>query len=197
MNAKSRFSIVLFGSPGSGKGTQAELIAKKYNLEHISTGDLFRNELANETELGLKAKSIMEQGHLCPDDITLNMLYQHIQKLEPDKGVILDGVPRTIQQAEMMQGVNFEHVIPVSIVIYLNVGREVVIQRMLKRAELQNRADDTPETIEKRLENYEISTAPLKSYYAKKGILFEVQGMHSIDNTFKQICEIIDLQLKK
>lgn len=192
---QQRLSVVLFGAPGSGKGTQAALIAEKYHFEHISTGELFRNEMAMKTPLGLKAKQIVEQGLLCPDDITLNMLYNRIQNVQDRQGIILDGVPRTMQQAQMMNGIGFEHVIPISFVIYLKIDRELVINRIMKRAELLNRSDDNPAAIETRIESYARSTEPLKSYYISKNILFEIDGMRSIDSVFADICKIIDAHL--
>jgi len=192
---QQRLSVALFGAPGSGKGTQASLIAEKYRFEHISTGELFRKEMAMETPLGLKAKQIVEQGLLCPDDITLNMLYNRIQNVQDAQGVILDGVPRTMQQAHMMNGIGFDHVIPISFVIYLNINKEQVINRIMKRAELLNRSDDNPAAIETRIESYARSTEPLKSYYLSQNILFEVDGMQSIDSVFADVCKVIDAHL--
>lgn len=192
---QNRFTIVMLGAPGSGKGTQAALIAEKYHFEHISTGELFRKEMSLETPLGMKAKQIVEKGLLCPDDITLNMLYNHIKTLDNTKGLILDGVPRTIQQAEMLAGKGFDYQIPISLVIYLNVNNEVAIQRIMKRAELLNRSDDTPDTIKTRIENYERSTEPLKAYYLAQNKLFEVDGTQQIECTIADICKIIDANL--
>ena len=134
----------MFGAPGSGKGTQAKQMAEKFQLEHVSTGDLFRYEISHKTPLGLKAQEIINRGDLCPDDITLGMLRNHIEKHADSKGFIFDGVPRTIKQAEMLDDPTFFNNLDITKVIYLKVEMEEVQRRILKRAEIEQRADDTP-----------------------------------------------------
>lgn len=185
-------NIVLFGAPGSGKGTQAKLIAEKFGFDHVSTGDLFRYEISHKTPLGLKAQEIINRGDLCPDDITLGMLNNHIQKHADSKGFIFDGVPRTIKQAEMLDDKNLFKDLNISIVIYLYVEMEEVEKRILKRAQLENRADDTPETVKARVANFFDQTMPLVDYYKNQGKLIQLNGMQDIEHVFADICKTIE-----
>jgi adenylate kinase len=165
----SQINLVMFGAPGSGKGTQAKQMAEKFNLEHVSTGDLFRYEISHKTPLGLKAQEIINRGDLCPDDITLGMLRNHIEKHADSKGFIFDGVPRTIKQAEMLDDPTFFKSLDITKVIYLKVEMEEVQRRILKRAEIEQRADDTPATVKARVENFFAQTMPLVDYYRNQG----------------------------
>ncbi|MCR4681187.1 MAG: adenylate kinase [Bacteroidales bacterium] len=185
-------NIVLFGAPGSGKGTQAKLIAEKFGFDHVSTGDLFRYEISHETPLGLKAKEIINRGDLCPDDITLGMLNNHIQKHADSKGFIFDGVPRTIKQAEMLDDKNLFKNLDITMVLYLYVEMEEVERRILKRAQIENRADDTPETVKARVSNFFDQTMPLVDYYTKQGKLIKLNGMQDIEHVFADICDTIE-----
>lgn len=185
-------NIVLFGAPGSGKGTQAKLIAEKFGFDHVSTGDLFRYEISHKTPLGLKAQEIINRGDLCPDDITLGMLNNHIQKHADSKGFIFDGVPRTIKQAEMLDDKNLFKDLNISMVLYLYVEMEEVEKRILKRAQLENRADDTPETVKARVANFFDHTMPLVDYYKNQGKLIQLNGMQDIEHVFADICKTIE-----
>ena len=185
-------NIVLFGAPGSGKGTQAKLIAEKFGFDHVSTGDLFRYEISHKTPLGLKAQEIINRGDLCPDDITLGMLNNHIQKHADSKGFIFDGVPRTIKQAEMLDDRNLFKNLNISMVLYLYVEMEEVEKRILKRAQLENRADDTPETVKARVANFFEQTMPLVDYYKNQGKLIQLNGMQDIEHVFADICKTIE-----
>lgn len=187
-----QINIVMFGAPGSGKGTQAKRMAEKFGLMHVSTGDLFRYEMSNKTPLGLKAQEIINRGDLCPDDITLGMLKNHIDNNKESKGFIFDGVPRTIKQAEMLDDKSLFDSIDITKVIYLKVDTEEVERRILKRAQIEQRADDTPETVKARVGNFFAQTMPLVDYYRSQGKLAEVDGMQDIDNVFGSICEIIE-----
>lgn len=189
---KEFFNIVLLGAPGSGKGTQADLIKRRYQMEHVSTGDLYRKEISSESEIGIAAKTIIEQGNLCPDSMTLDILFKYIQKHKRTKGYILDGVPRTLEQATMMEGIGYEHFIPINMVINISVTNEEIANRLAKRAILINRADDTPEVIQQRIVNYERQTVPLIEHYNNKKILYNINGMQSLEDVFKDICLIID-----
>ena len=185
-------NIVMFGAPGSGKGTQAKQMAERFNLEHVSTGDLFRYEISHKTPLGLKAQEIINRGDLCPDDITLGMLRNHIEKHADSKGFIFDGVPRTIKQAEMLDDPTFFKSLDITKVIYLKVEMEEVQRRILKRAEIEQRADDTPATVKARVENFFAQTMPLVDYYRNQGKLVEINGMQDIEHVFADICKVVE-----
>ena len=187
-----QITLVMFGAPGSGKGTQAKQMAEKFNLEHVSTGDLFRYEISHKTPLGLKAQEIINRGDLCPDDITLGMLRNHIEKHDDVKGFIFDGVPRTIKQAEMLDDPTFFKSLDITKVIYLKVEMEEVQARILKRAEIEQRADDTPATVKARVENFFAQTMPLVDYYRNQGKLVEINGMQDIEHVFADICKIVE-----
>ena len=187
-----QINIVMFGAPGSGKGTQAKQMAEKFQLEHVSTGDLFRYEISHKTPLGLKAQEIINRGDLCPDDITLGMLRNHIEKHADGKGFIFDGVPRTIKQAEMLDDPTFFTNLNITKVIYLKVEMEEVQRRILKRAEIEQRADDTPATVKARVENFFAQTMPLVDYYRNQGKLVEINGMQDIEHVFADICKVVE-----
>ena len=185
-------NLVMFGAPGSGKGTQAKQMAERFNLEHVSTGDLFRYEISHKTPLGLKAQEIINRGDLCPDDITLGMLRNHIENHADSKGFIFDGVPRTIKQAEMLDDPTFFKSLDITKVIYLKVEMEEVQRRILKRAEIEQRADDTPATVKARVENFFAQTMPLVDYYRNQGKLVEINGMQDIEHVFADICKVVE-----
>lgn len=192
---KDYFNIVLLGAPGSGKGTQADLIQRRYNLYHVSTGDLYRKEIAAGSELGLIAKDLIDRGELCPDELTLNMLYDYLSKHTKTKGFILDGVPRTIQQAHMMEGIGFDHLIDIKMAIYIKVEKEIVAERLFKRAQLIGRSDDSPEIIKQRIINYDNLTYPVAKYFRQKELLYKIDGMQSVEKVFQDICRVIDQKI--
>lgn len=186
------FNFIIFGPPGSGKGTQSEKIAEKYNFAHISTGDIFRKNIKNETPLGLKVKSIIEAGELVPDELLIDLLEDAMNQFSEINGFIFDGFPRTIQQANdfniLLQRKNEE----VSLVLALEVDDEEIINRLLKRAELQGRKDDTREVIENRLGVYKNQTYPLIDYYKEMDKFVAVDGIGDIETIFELICKEID-----
>lgn len=186
-----KFNIVMLGAPGSGKGTQAKLMAEKFNLAHISTGDLFRKNISAGTALGQEAQSYISRGALCPDSLTINMLHDALAQMPDIKGCILDGVPRTIEQADMLAGKGHPSTLPIHLVINLNVEQDEIVRRMLRRAELEGRADDTPEIIEKRIANYFAQTKPLEEYYEAKGVLRQVNGMDSVEAISSAIEQVV------
>ena len=186
------FNIVLLGAPGSGKGTHAVLLKDKYQLEHASTGDLFRKEIGAGSPLGKRAKEIIDRGELCPDEITLDMLHQFCVAHQDARGFLLDGVPRTLEQAQMMEGIGYEHVIPVTMAICIHVEEDEIFKRLSLRATMQNRADDTPEVIRQRIALYETQTKPLIDYYQAQNKLFKINGMQTIEEVFADICKTID-----
>jgi adenylate kinase len=195
MIKKEYFNIVLLGAPGSGKGTQADLLKEKYHMEHASTGNLYRKEIASGSPIGLQAKKLIDQGALCPDELTLDILYAFYSSHSQTQGFLLDGVPRTLKQAEMMEGKGYHHVIPVTIAIYMTVDENEVVERLSKRAIIEKRTDDTPEVIRQRIVNYETQTTPLIAHYQNQNKLIEINGMQSVEKVFSDICKTIDTYL--
>jgi adenylate kinase len=186
------FNLILFGPPGSGKGTQSAQIAKKYHLVHLSTGDIFRREIRNNSVLGLKVQNIIEKGELVPDDLLLEILRSAFRQAGNPQGFVLDGYPRTIRQAEDLDKLLNETGNQVSLVLSLDVNEEEVIKRLLKRAQLEGRKDDTEEVIRNRMNVYHSQTHPLMQYYNKQGKFESVLGIGSIDDIFADICKVID-----
>ena len=185
-------NIVLFGPPGSGKGTQSEKIIDKYGLTHFSTGDMLRAELAAETELGLQAKSIMEKGELVPDEIIIGMIRNKISGESNASGFIFDGFPRTVAQAGALDSLLKELGTKIDVMLGLEVERKELIDRLLKRGQEQGRADDNLETIENRIKVYEDQTSPVMGYYESQGKYRGVNGVGSIDNIFGELTGIIE-----
>ena len=192
MKEKSLFNIVLLGGPGSGKGTQATFIKEKYALEHLSTGQLFRHEIAIKSEIGLKVKAVIDSGNYCSDELTLDVLNTHISTLQNPKGFIFDGVPRTLEQAKRMDGINYAQALPVHLVINLTVNENEIVQRILKRALLEGRSDDTQEIVVQRIANYYALTEPLIEYYTQQGKLHSINGMQAIEKVSEDIKSVID-----
>jgi len=180
-------NIVIFGAPGSGKGTQSELLIKKYNLHHISTGEILREEIKNATELGKLAESYMQKGHLVPDSVVIDMLEEVVEKHAGTKKFIFDGFPRTLAQGEALSAMLKAHGHKIDIVINLEVEDEELIDRLLKRGQALGRADDNRETIESRLEVYNNQTLPLKEFYKSQDVLKEINGMGTIEEIFGKI----------
>lgn len=188
-------NIVLLGAPGCGKGTHARKIKEKYGFIHLSTGELFRKEIANKTSIGFHAKEILDRGELCQDKMTLDLLSEYIASIDKVSGIILDGVPRTIDQAKMLDGTGYHSPIKITLVINLQVEEDIIIQRLLKRATLEGRSDDTFEIIQNRIRTYESHTKPLIHYYEKQNKLIQINGSRDIEEVFNHICNIIDQYL--
>ena len=187
------YNLILFGPPGSGKGTQSARIADKYNLVHTSTGDIFRTEIRNGSPLGLKVQRIIEKGELVPDDLLVDILRSALQRAAGNiNGFVMDGFPRTIRQAEDFDKLLKETSESVSLVLALDVDEEEVVKRLLKRAQLEGRKDDTEEVIRNRMKVYHSQTYPLMDYYSKQGKFQSVRGVGSVDNIFEDICKTID-----
>jgi len=189
-------NICLFGPPGSGKGTQAAKIIENFGLIHTSTGDLFREEIKNKTELGLQLKSFIDKGELVPDKIVLRELYKTAIKHIDSKGLVFDGFPRTLLQADMLDRLLYIRRIPISLVISIDVSEKELFVRLLNRAKELGRSDDTEEVIANRLEVYKKQTFPLLNYYEKQGKLNRIEGMDTVDNVYKQIDKIISKYIK-
>jgi adenylate kinase len=185
-------NIVLFGPPGSGKGTQSEKLIAKYKLVHLSTGDLLRNEITNKTGLGMKAKSIMDKGELVSDEIVIGMIRNKINSNKDARGFIFDGFPRTVAQAGALDKLLSESGYPINLMVTLDVPREELIQRLLKRGEQTGRADDNLQTIENRINVYTSQTAPVIDFYKKQGKYHPVQGVGSIVDIFNGIVKEIN-----
>ena len=185
-------NIVLFGPPGSGKGTQSEKIIDRYGLTHLSTGDLLRAELAAETDLGLQAKSIMERGELVSDSIIIGMIRNRIAGQAGAKGFIFDGFPRTVAQAEALDELLGEQDMKIDLMLGLEVERQELIDRLLKRGMEHGRSDDNLETIENRIKVYESQTSPVMNFYDGQGKYRGVNGMGGIDDIFDRLIGIID-----
>ena len=189
------FNLILFGPPGSGKGTQSSRIAEKYNLVHISTGDIFRREIRNKSVLGLKVQSIIEKGELVPDELLVDILRSALQQAGSPFGFVFDGFPRTLRQAEDLDKLLRETGETVSLVLALDVDEEEIVTRLLKRAQLEGRKDDTEEVIRNRMKVYHSQTHPLMEYYDKQEKFKSVKGVGSIDNIFADICKVIDTSM--
>ena len=210
--------IIMLGAPGAGKGTQAKKIAAKYGIPHISTGDIFRANIKNSTELGLKAKSYMDAGGLVPDEITIGMLLDRIHQADCENGYVLDGFPRTIPQAESLTEALKKNGESIDFAVNVDVPDENIISRMSGRRaclncgatyhivynapkkegvcdacgqELVLREDDKPKTVKKRLDVYHDQTQPLIDYYKKEGVLAEVDGTKDMEEVFQNIAAIL------
>lgn len=188
-------NLVLFGAPGSGKGTQSAKLIDEYGLFHISTGEVLRDHIKRGTDLGKIAQEYISQGQLIPDELMISILDDVLEKdAKGKKGVIFDGFPRTIPQAEALKGLLEKRGTELHAVVGLEVPEEELIERMLNRGKETGRADDNPETIKKRLEVYHNQTSPLRDYYNKEGKYMPVNGSGVVDEIFNNIAK--DLEKK-
>lgn len=186
-------NIVLFGKPGAGKGTQAEFLKTRYNLTHISTGDVFRYNLKNETELGKQAKVFIDKGDLVPDEITINMLKDEVEKNKDTKGFLFDGFPRTIEQAKALDEFFESKGWSLSGTVALEADDEILVQRLLERGKTSGRADDQDEKlIRNRYQEYNEKTAPLIDYYKNQHKFYAVDGIGSIQEITERLTLLID-----
>ncbi|HJU38825.1 MAG TPA: adenylate kinase [Tahibacter sp.] len=179
--------IVLLGAPGSGKGTQANMLKAELNIPHISTGDLLRAAVKAGTPLGLKAKEVMDAGHLVSDEIVLGMLEERLEQADARAGFILDGYPRNLVQCEALEALLARLHQPVDVALQLVVPNEMIVDRLAGRAAAEGRVDDTPETVRKRLAVYEAQTAPVAGYYEKQGKLTVLDGVGEMREVFARI----------
>jgi adenylate kinase len=188
-------NIILFGPPGSGKGTQALKLKLKYALIHISTGDIFRSEISSQSSLGEELKSYMDHGQLVPDELTFRVLKSYLGEndLEKSQGIIFDGFPRTIPQAEALDTFLAERKEPIQVVLSLLVNEDEVIKRIMLRGKSSGRSDDNDETIvRKRIEVYRAQTFPLAAYYTAQKKYVELNGEGSIEEVFTSLCNHIN-----
>jgi adenylate kinase len=189
------FNLVLFGPPGSGKGTQSANIIDKYNLVQLSTGDILRMEVKNETPLGIEAKKFMDQGQLVPDEVVIGMISSKLDENPEVKGFIFDGFPRTVAQAEALDNLLEFKNNPINVVISLLVSEEELKTRLISRGEVSGRADDNEEVIVNRIKEYHAKTSPVADYYRSKNTLIELPGEGSVDEIFDSISDIIDTRI--
>lgn len=185
-------NIVIFGAPGSGKGTQSEKITEKYGIRHISTGDVLREEIKNGTELGKTAKRYIDEGQLLPDELIIDILASVLDSMKGHNGVIFDGFPRTIPQAEALKKLLQDRGQDITAMLNLDVPEEELITRLLKRGQESGRADDNMETIKKRLDVYKSQTFPLIEYYKKEGKYNHIKGVGALDDIFRDIAAVIE-----
>ena len=180
-------NIIIFGPPGAGKGTQAEKMKNHFEIPHLSTGNIFRENIKNETPLGKKVKSILDSGNLVPDETVVDLVKDELSKSKYDDGVILDGFPRTVAQAEALDAFFEENGKKIDTFLTLSVPEEELVNRILSRGE--GRSDDTPEKVKNRLSVYHKETAPVLNYYKEKGAVKEIDGVGSIEEIFNRIKE--------
>lgn len=186
-------NIILCGAPGCGKGTQSDFIVEKYGLTHLSTGDLMRKEVASGSELGQLISSYTSQGQLVPDDVTIQLLENHIDSLPADtKGLIFDGFPRTLNQAVQLERLMKKRGDKTAILIDINVPEDEIIRRLIERGKTSGRADDNLETIKKRLVVYHDQTRPVDDYYELMDKYVRIQGLGTISEIFGRICRVLD-----
>lgn len=185
-------NIVIFGAPGSGKGTQSEKLIEKYHLTHLSTGDILRNEIKNNTELGELASKYMAKGQLVPDSVVIEMLDKLFDQHPDNVGYVFDGFPRTLPQGEALDAMLSKRDTKINLVLSLEVDDEHLTERLINRGEVSGRNDDTPETIKSRLQVYYNQTAPLKEYYTTRDKLVKIDGLGTVEEIFARIEKIVD-----
>ena len=188
------FNIVIFGKPGSGKGTQANFLKEKYNLYHISTGDLFRKNISNQTRLGIEAKSYLDNGDLVPDSVTIKMLENEVLSNKEVNGYIFDGFPRTLNQAESLDDFLCSINLKINATIALDVNEDELITRLLDRGKTTNRSDDQDiEKIKNRFKEYNTKTSILINFYSKQDKFFSVDGKGSVNDITSRLFGLVDI----
>jgi len=189
-------NIAIFGPPGSGKGTQSELLLEKYKLEHISTGDILRNQIAKQTDLGMKAKLLIDKGQLVPDELIVQLLEVKMTEKNNANGFLFDGFPRNNTQAFILEDLLSRLNTSLTYMISLEVNQDELMRRLLERAKIQGRSDDTEDVILSRFKEYENKTLPLIEFYKNKGIYISVNGIGTVKEIFERIKDVIDRVLK-
>lgn len=184
--------LLIMGAPGAGKGTQASGLAARYGIPAISTGDIFRSNIKNQTPLGVKVKEIIDAGNYVPDEITEEIVRDRIEQPDCAAGFLLDGFPRTLHQVHFLARYLEEHGVALDAVVSLHVEPDSLVDRLLERAKIEGRADDNEDTIRRRMEVYAGQTAPLLSYYEDQGMLVEVDGTGTVDEVRERMFEALD-----
>ncbi len=183
--------IILMGAPGAGKGTQARMLAEALDIPQVATGDLFRYNLGEQTELGKLAQRYMNAGELVPDEVTVAMVRQRLSRPDCARGAILDGFPRTEAQAAALDELLREMGARIAVVPHIKVEQDELVRRLLRRAEIEGREDDNEETVRNRMRVYAEQTQPLLDYYDTRGLLVEIDGQHSIDHVFADLRDAV------
>ena len=186
------FNIVIFGAPGSGKGTQSKMIVERYGFDYISTGDMLRQAISQGSELGRTAKEYIDRGQLVPDDLIVRLIADFLDGKHGSKGVIFDGFPRTLKQAEALKTMLNERGTDIHILLDLQVEDDELVDRLIERGKISGQSDDNPETIKARLDVYHTQTAPLATYYIGEGKHVAIKGIGRIEEIFERIAEAID-----
>ena len=187
------FNLIIFGPPGAGKGTQSAMLLEKYNLIHLSTGDVFRSNIKGETELGLLAKSFIDKGELVPDEVTIAMVEDFLKTTKESNGFIFDGFPRTISQGEALSKILMQLDTNIHAVLALEVEENELVSRLLERGKVSGRTDDQSEDkIRNRFAEYNNKTEPLLEFYAAKNVLHRINGLGEIDDIFNSLCTAVD-----
>lgn len=194
---RAMINLIIFGPPGSGKGTQSARIVEKYDLTHLSTGDLFREEMENQTPLGKEVSQYIDKGLLVPDEIVLKMLFRRASDDLETPGLIFDGFPRTTVQAIALDELLEEKGIPVNLVISVEVEEQELYKRIIGRGEDSGRSDDSEDIVRQRLDVYKQQTMPLLEYYSKQGKVAAINGMDNVDMVFAKITKAIDTYLER
>jgi adenylate kinase len=184
--------LILIGAPGAGKGTQAKMLCEKYNLAHVSTGDMLRQAVKEGTELGKQAEVLMKEGKLLEDNLAIAMVKESLLKDDCKNGFLLDGFPRTLSQAEGLTTMLEEIGKPLDVVVFVNCSDDVVVQRLLKRAEIEGRDDDNKEVIKSRLQIYKNETYPLIDYYKEQNLVKEVNGEGPVEEVFDLVMGVLE-----
>ncbi len=191
------FNLILFGPPGSGKGTQSEKLIARYGLKHLSTGDLLRNEIASNSPLGMAAKSFMDKGQLVPDEVVIEMIDSALTNNPHAKGFLFDGFPRTTAQAEALDKLLMQKDAPIAIVLALEVSKDELVKRLMNRGLTSGRSDDIDENIiRNRIDEYDRKTSPVAEYYDQFGKVARIKGEGSIDDIFEALTNEIDAKIE-
>ena len=192
------FNLILFGPPGSGKGTQSDKLVEKYGLVHLSTGNLLRQEIKDKTPLGLEAKNFIDKGQLVPDEVVIGMVDSYFEHHKGAQGFLFDGYPRTVAQAAALDKLLDLKKTGINSVLVLNVEEEELIKRLVNRGKTSGRSDDTDENVQrKRQEVYRNETLPVAAFYKKQNKVVNVRGTGTVEDIFSSLCEIIDKKLKQ